>query len=310
MLSLPPSHCVSTSFYLDLSRNTLPTVQESADEDDFTPGAICDELLEWQEQYYDELHAEQEAALATNLFPDPPLFTPVSGPRMRARPTRLGVPASGHDDDGDDAWSPDSPTIDLVRQEVADKYRSENASLKRKLNTANAKASTHTAQLADLRADHTAQLAELRAALGLQALQKKPLPPAARLATSGTFVPAATALPPPAPAATPRASPPPAAIALTQPPSMITTKQPPSFTSASTTVIDTYNPQPHTHHNPFVMQMSLHLQAQREMRKRQRTEHALRQAIQQQNHMSLLFQNAQDEAIDHSTVLGFTNSFF
>jgi hypothetical protein len=225
---------------------------------------------------------------------------------MRTRPARLGVPAYGHDDDGDDS---DSQTIDLVGpHEVADKFRKENASLKRKLTTANDKASTHTAQLADLRADHTAQLAELRAAL--QALQKKPLPPAARPATSGTFVPAATAPPPPAPAATARASPPPAAIALTQPPSMITTKQPPSFTSASTTVIDTYNPQPHTHHNPFVMQMSLHLQAQREMRKRQRTEHALRQAIQQQNHMSLLFQNAQDEAIDHSTVLGFTNSFF
>jgi hypothetical protein len=272
-------------------------------------------MLEWQEQYYEQLnaeklHAEQEAA-AAHLIPDPPAFTPVSAPRVRTRPVRLGVPASGHDDDddGDDASGPDSQTIDLVHQEVVDKYRNENASLKRKLNTANAKVSTHTAQLADLRADHTAQLAELRAALAL-ALQKKPLPPAARPATSGTFVPAATALPPPAPAATPRASPPPAAIALTQPPSMITTKQPPSFTSASTTVIDTYNPQPHTHHNPFVMQMSLHLQAQREMRKRQRTEHALRQAIQQQNHMSLLFQNAQDEAIDHSTVLGFTNSFF
>lgn len=76
MLSLPPSHCVSTSLYLDLSRNTLPTVQESADEDDFTPGAICDELLEWQEQYYDELHAEklhaEQEAAAANLIPDPP----------------------------------------------------------------------------------------------------------------------------------------------------------------------------------------------------------------------------------------------
>jgi hypothetical protein len=209
----------------------------------------------------------------------------------------LGVPVSGHDDDGDDAWGPDPQTIDLVHQEVLEKIRNENASLKRKLNTANAKASTHIATLAELRADHTAQLDELRASL--QALQKKPLAPAATPA-SGTFVrPAATALPSP-----------PADIALTQQPSMTTTEQPPSFTSASTTLIDAYNPQPHTRHNPFVMQMSLHLQAQREMRKRQRTEHALRQAIQQQNHMSLLFQNAQDEAIDHSTVLGFTNSFF
>ena len=229
---------------------------------------------------------------------------------MRTRPVRLGVPASGHDNDGDDTWGPDSRTIDLVNQEVLEKVRSENASLKRKLHTANTKASTHIAALAELRADHAAQLAELRAALGLQvqALQKKPLAPAATPSTSETFVPAATALPSP-PVAPALASTPPADIALTQPPSMITTEHPPSLTSASTTLIDAYNPQPHTRHN-IVMQMSLHLQAQREMRKRQRTEHALRQAIQQQNHMSLLFQNAQDEAIDHSTVLGFTNSFF